>query len=262
MIFPINVQATLSEMKRVAKGFGLLAGIVLLGLTAPPVLPAQAPGAEQAGLNGALLKLFAPTTAFSAQAEVRMLDRTGKETLSLTMGFAVIEGRVRVDLDMSKVRSAEIRPAQLAEFTRMGLDRVITVVRPDKKSALIIYPALKAYAEVPMTAETVTEWTTDYQVQKRRLGQEKVDGHPCERNRVTLTGKGSPPQTATVWNATDLAQFPIRIELNQPEATISLHYTEISRTRPAAKDFEPPPGTVRYESVERLVGSRIGKGAQ
>jgi len=249
-------------MKRVTECFGLLGGIVLLGLTAPPALLAQAPAPEQAGVNGALLKLFAPTTAFSAQAEVRMLDGTGKESLSLTMGFAVIEGRVRVELDMSQVRSTEIRPAHLAEFKQMGLDRVITVVRPDKRSALIIYPALKAYAEVPMAPETVTEWTTDYQVQKIRLGREKVDGHPCERNRVTVTGKGSAPQTATVWNATDLAQFPVRIEIHQPEATIMLHYTAISRARPAAKDFEPPPGMVRHESVERLLGSKFGKGAK
>ncbi len=249
-------------MKRVTKGLGLSGVIILLGLAAPPVLPAQAMGPEQAGVNGALLKLFAPTTAFSAQAEVRMLDKTGKETLSLTMGFAVLEGRVRVDLDMNKVRSAEIRPAQLAEFTRMGLNRVITVVRPDKKCAFIIYPALKAYAEVPMAPETVAEWTTDYRVQKNRLGQETIDGHPCERNRVTLTGKGSPPQTATVWNATDLAQFPVQIQLTQPETSIVLHYTAISRARPAAQDFEPPPGAVRYESVERLIGSKIGKGGQ
>jgi hypothetical protein len=215
------------------------------------------PGSGQPGINGALLKLFGATTGFSAKAEVRMLDDAGKETLGMEMDFAVLEGKVRAELDMSQVKSAEVKTEDLARLKQLGLDRVVTIVRPDKKSALVIYPALQAYTEAPMTPEAAAEMTADYKVQRTLLVKETIDRHPCEKCKVLLTGPKRDRQEAVVWFATDLKDFPVKVQLLQPDATVVMQFKDIKLSRPDAKLFGTPPATTKYPSVEALMRSKV-----
>ena len=101
--------------------------------------------------------------------------------------------------------------------------------------------------------DEVAALASNYKVEKSKLGTENIDGHSCEKNKVTVTdGKGT-RQEAVVWNATDLTGFPVQMRMSQPEATVVMHFTEIQLARPDAKQFEPPTGFTKHDSMEKLV---------
>jgi hypothetical protein len=211
---------------------------------------------SQAGLNAAMLKLFGDTTAFSAQAELTMLDLSHKETLRSIVHFALLDGKMRTELDMNQMKSTELSPEDLAGFKKMGLEKMITIVRPDRKSTLVIYPSLKGYAETPMSREQAADLATKFKVEKVLLGKEVIDGHPCEKSKVLLRGDKGEKYDAVVWNATDLNRFPLRIQMNQSDATVLMQFKEIKLTKPEANQFEAPASFARYDSVERLVRAK------
>src|SRR6266404_4038061 len=66
---------------------------------------AQFPNANQASLNGAMMKLFGATTAFSSKAQVRMLDKAQKETMSMPMNFALLDHKIRLEVDLTQLKS-------------------------------------------------------------------------------------------------------------------------------------------------------------
>jgi hypothetical protein len=222
-------------------------------------LPAQVPGAGQAGVNGALLKLFGASTAFSAKADVRMLDAAGQETLSLVMDFALLNGEVRAEIDMAQLRSADLDAAALDRLKPLGLDRVVTVVRPGKKSALVIYPALRGYAETPMTVEAAAEFTTDYKMQRTLLVKETIGPYACEKSKVVLTPPKGARQEAVVWFAPGLKDFPVKVQMHQADATVVMQFRDLTLRRPDAKLFEAPAGYARHPSVEALVRLKVSQ---
>jgi hypothetical protein len=110
-----------------------------------------------------------------------------------------------------------------------------------------------------MSAEDVADLEKTYKVEKTLLGKETLDGHPCEKNKVgVVDGKGG-KQEATVWNATDLKDFPIQMQMNQPEATVIMTYREIQFARPDQKQFEAPSGFTKYDSMEKLMEGAMAK---
>src|ERR1051325_1781879 len=104
-------------------------------------LRAQMPGTSQAGLNAAMLQLF-NGASFSAKAEVRMLDNRKKETMSMIMDFAHLDGSLRLELDTSKIKRAEGTADTMAQYKMLNMDKMVTVVRPARRDALLIYPLL------------------------------------------------------------------------------------------------------------------------
>jgi hypothetical protein len=131
-------------------------GILMLavGMIASPAA-AQVPAPGASGQNAVLLKLFGDATAFTAQAEVRLLDKSRKETIRMAMGFDMLNGKVRTDIDMSRLQSAEFPAEALANMRVLGMDKMVSIVRPDLKATLSLYPALRAYAAIPMSKEDV-----------------------------------------------------------------------------------------------------------
>jgi hypothetical protein len=223
---------------------------------------AQVPGPSQTGLSAAMLKLFGSTAGFSAKAEVRLLDAARKETLQMQMDFAVLTNKVRAEVDMSQIKSVELSAEDLAGFKEMGMDRVITVVRPDRKSALIIYPSLRGYVEAPMAAEEAAAWARNYRVQKTRLGKEAIESRMCERSKVIVTSDDGERHDAMVWYAADLKNFPVQIQMNQPDATVTFRFREIRQVHPDAAQFEAPAGFAKHDNLEKLVRSRAPPKAQ
>lgn len=215
--------------------------------------------ANQTGMNAAVLKLFGNATAFSSKSSVQMLDKTDKETMSLPLDFALLEGKIRLDLDLTKIKSKDFTPEMLAPFKQMNMTKVATVMRTDKKQTLVIYPGLQAYAEMPMSPEEKADWDSTYKLEKTALGKETFDGHPCEKNRVVMIdGKGG-RQEAFVWNATDLKDFPVQIKLKQSDATVVMQFKDVQFARPADKQFEAPAGYTKHDSVEKLMQAAMMK---
>jgi hypothetical protein len=220
---------------------------------------AQLPAAGATGLNAAMTKLFGDVTAFSSQADVRLKENGGKDSLSLTMNFALLDGKMRAEIDMTQIKSAEVTAEAAASFKQMGMDKLVTIVRPDRKSTLLVYPTLRAYTEAPMSPQDAAELDGKYTVTKDKVGRETVDGHPCEKHKVTVTSEKGEKHEALVWYATDLKNFPVQMQMNQKDATVVMLYKDVKLAKPEANLFEAPAGFTKHESMEKLMQGAMMK---
>lgn len=220
-------------------------------------------GGSMPGGNPALAKVFGKNTAFSAKADLKMTDATGKETMSGEIKYAFLEGSTYWGMDMSQMKSAQIPPQAAASMKQMGMAEMVMVNKAGSKTALLIYPGMNAFAETPVPAEAAAD--SKAEIKTEAMGEETVNGHKCKKNKVTITENGR-TQTLFTWNATDLKDFPVRVEA--PDASngkVQMDYKDIKLEKPDAKLFEAPAGFTRYENVQALLQGemmkRMGGGA-
>ena len=88
------------------------------------------PGGPNSGMNPAMLKMFGDVKAFSAKAEMRVSQADKKEMMSGTIDFAMLENKTRMEMDLTQMKSAQIRPDFVAQLKQMGMD--INIARLDK----------------------------------------------------------------------------------------------------------------------------------
>jgi hypothetical protein len=233
--------------------------LALLLLSAPPCLLAQFPGGAQTGLNAALLKLFGEVLSFTSKAEIRLQEKGAKEPVVMLVDFSMLDGNVRMDLDMSALKSSELPPAALAQFKAAGLDKVVTVIKPNQKTALVFYPSIRSYAQLPMSKEEAAEMSRKFSMEKIKIARETIEGTACDKTKVVAKADNGEKYESLVWYAPTLKQFPLRIQMNQQQSTVVLQYRDVKLVRPDARQFEAPAGFTRYNSVEELMQTAMMK---
>jgi hypothetical protein len=230
-----------------------------LALAAAPFLAmAQAPAGQVPGLSDVMAKFFGDNQAFTATAIATILDADGQASMTMPMNYAVLDGKIRSEVDMTQVKSKALE-GSAASLKQMGMDRTLSIVRPDQKKVLLIYPSLRAYAEWPITNAAAGTPNEAYKVDSTLLGKETIDGHPCEKKKVTVSGTGGEKHEAIVWNATDMRNFPVKMEMKQAAVTTVMAYSNVKFDKPDAKLFEPPTGFEKYDSVEKMMQATIMK---
>ena len=239
-------------MKRILFFALALSLTCVIGLAQLPNLDGGggAPGSDFAVLS----KLFGKAGAFSAKSEVRVLDKNQKETISVMMDFAMLDKKIRMEIDAAKVKNKALPVGTIDGLQQMGLDKFVTLIRPDRKTLQVIYPKAGCYLTLPMKPEEL-EAAEKALVKTEVLGRETLDGHPCVKNKITITPAKGEPQTFTVWNATDLKDFPIQTLTRQDADTVITRYTNVQLLRPDAKQFEPPAG---FEEFKGLAAFQAG----
>lgn len=235
----------------------LAAACIAALLLTPRAALAQMPGDSTSILNSAIVKLFGNVTGFSAKAEIHVMDKSKKETDFVPLGFAMLDGKTRMEIDVAGLKGAELPPEMLAKLKALGMDTMIVVSRPDTKTTLSIYPKAKAFAEITMTKDEAAAVGVTYELKKTKLGKETVDGHACERNKAVLTGNNGQKVEALLWNAGDLKDFPIKIEITDKEYTVDIKFKDVKLARPDQTQFDAPTGMTKFDSAEALMGARI-----
>jgi hypothetical protein len=221
----------------------------------------QIPGSDKSsgGMNTAMIKFFGANTNFISKADLRVLDKNQQETTSMPIGFQMLGNRMRMDVNMSEVKSRDISPEFAATMKSMGMDQMVTIWLPDKKTVISIYPNLKSYAETPMSKDEVDTAAIAYQTEKTRAGRETIDGHACEKNNVTLTDPKGNQQHAVVWNATDLKDFPIQIQMPGDDVTVVLKFKDVKIGKPDASHFDAPEGLKKFDNISALISDATVK---
>jgi len=229
----------------------LVASLVLgLGLAAH----AQPQGPPGPRFNGAISKLFGDNPDFSADIDIHM-NRNGEE-ITMPGKMAHSEDKFRMDMDMSNVKGLHMPPQAAAQMKQMGMDSMATITRVDKKTTYILYPAMKAYVENTL-ADADAKGSADYKVETTKVGNETLDGHDCVKNNVVMTGSDGVPHKATVWNASDLKQFPVKIEMTAETGdTMVMHFASVKLDKPDSSLFEPPADYTKFDSMMNLMMSR------
>jgi len=241
------------------KAFKRLTSVAAVGCLFISVVNAQLPGGSQAGLNAGMLKLFDDVGGFTSKAEIRVQEKGSPDAVTMTVGFAMRDGKVRMDLDMSAVKSKQLPPETLAAFKAAGLETLATIVRPDRKSTLLIYPRVQGYTEVPMSRDEAAGLERKFKIQKTRLGSETLGGYSCDKNNVVISADTGEKHHATVWYATELKDFPIKVQMEQPQMTVVFQYRDVKLAPPEASRFEAPAGFTRYGTAEQLMQNAMMK---
>ena len=232
-----------------------LAGAIFL-LSSASLCHAQMPGASS-GFNAAMFKLFGKHDNFSVDAELQILEGTQKAGLTMTFTMAVMEGKMRADVDMANISGPLMSPEVKTQMKSLGMDKVISIMRPDKSRMLLIYPGIRSYADVPLPKEAAST-NAAVSIKKTALARETIDGHPCVKSRVMMADDKGHQQEIIVWDATDMKDFPVQLKLNENGQNILVHYRTVHFVKPEAGSFEAPAGFTKYNDLRALM-SRVSK---
>jgi hypothetical protein len=202
---------------------------------------AQAPsGGAPTSINSAFVKLFGATGPFTAKVEALVLDPSQKETVRLPMDFAFLDGKVRLEIDLARMQSKDLPASTITGLKERGMDRVISVFRPDKKATYVMYPGIQSYVTVPVPKGEAEVSETSLKLEKSALGNETLAGHACVKNKSVVKNGQAPVFEAVTWNAADLKDFPLQIEIRDKRSTVRMLFTQVRFTKPDAKQFDPP----------------------
>lgn len=229
----------------------------LLWLLGTPLGFGQLPGTDGSGLSTALLKLFGDVTNFTARADVQVLDAKQAERVRTPMNFAASDGKLRVEIDMTQLRGQGLQNV-VTSLKTLGMDRVVILLRPDKKALFTIYPNARSYVDETLSREEAAA-DKNLKVQKKLLGKENVEGHPCEKNQVVVWNGTNIVLNATTWNATDLKAFPVRVVTKEGDSASVMHFQQVQFVRVDAKQFEPPAGYAKFNNSQTLMLARSTK---
>jgi Domain of unknown function (DUF4412) len=205
-------------------------------------------------LGGAMAKLFGDNKAFSATLQIETANPSGAgENMSLTGSEAFDNGKTRFEMDMSSMKGSQMPAGHMAQMKSMGMDKVVSITRPDQKSHYLVYPGLQAYVEIPVQNSEFTKPESDFKVEITELGKDTVEGHPCIKNKAVVTDDQGNKHEATLWNATDLNKFPIKIETTEQGHKMTLLFKDVKLSKPDASLFEPPSDYKKYDNFMSMM---------
>jgi len=218
-----------------------LPGLLTLLLLAHNAAAAQLPTAgSPTGINTAFVQLFGDVSAFSARLDTLVLDKSEKESLRMPMDFAALDKKIRMDINLEQSTSRDLPASTIASLKQSGMDRMVSIFRPDKKATFVLYPAIKRYLTLPLAKGESEAMEKGLQMEKTALGKETVDGHLCVKNEVVVKNQQGPVLRATTWNAADLRDFPIQIQTKEKDTTVTMRFKQIQFAKPDPKQFEVP----------------------
>jgi len=229
----------------------LLTGVMCLAAVS---LRAQfGPGAMGGGagkglnLSGSTKKLFEDNKAFSGNMELQVNSPQGPMTVPGKIFY--LEGKSRFEMDLAGTKSPALPPGAAAQMKSFGMEKMIVISRPDKKASSMIYPGLQAYYEEPLQ-----DADNDYKIEQTELAKEKLDGHDCVKNKTVVTDKDGSKREFTVWNATDLNKFPVKIEQTEDGNLSTMTFKDVKLSKPEEKQFDTPPTDCKkYENIMAIL---------
>ena len=203
--------------------------------------------------NEQLAKLFGKSSAFSADASITVKETSGRAMPSMQVAFAMLDGKVRTEIDMTKMGS-HMPPDAMAHMKQMGMDRTVYISLPEKNVMYTVYPVMKAYCETTPSQVAPGAAGKEPKIEKNDLGKETIDGHVCTKVKVTGTEENGRTFEWLMWQATDLKDFPIKVEITSEKGTVvTILYSNINQSKPDAALFAPPSGFTRYGSMQELM---------
>lgn len=236
-------------------------GLVWFLLAVVSVLPVSAqPGGmgKEPGINLGVTRFFGDVKYFTATADI--VVKTGGQNMTFNSEFALLEEKSRVEMDLSKMMGKDMPPEMTATLKGAGLDKCVFMGNHAKKENFIVLPNAKVYATAPVPAEEAALTEKEPKIEKKELGKETVEGHPTVKYQVVLTSEKGQKTEAIIWEATDLKNFPIKIQATMSGVDQTITYRNIKTEKPDASLFEIPPGFTKHESFQAMMMSAMMKG--
>jgi hypothetical protein len=229
--------------------------ILCLGIIPAFAQFGQMPHGSQ--FDGAMAKLFGDNSAFTAAIETQIKPASG-DLMTMPGKITFDGGQTRFEMNLADAKGLKMPPNAAAQMKSMGLDQMITISIPEKKSFCLIYPGLQSYVENPLP-ETAAGTNQNFKLKTTEIEKDTVDGHACVENKVIVTDDKGTPHEYTVWNATDLKNFPVKIFHAEQGTEITMLFTDISLTKPAASVFDVPADYTKYSDMRTMMQTEMMK---
>ena len=230
-------------------GFGVFAAHAQPGLGGP----------KGPQFSGSLTKLFGDNTTFSAALEMQTQD--GSAELVVPGKLAFDNGKSRFEMDITQIKGGKIPAGAAEQMKAMGMDSLVAISRPDKQVNYLVYPGLTAYVETESKEAESTDAVSKYKVNATEVAKETLEGHPCVKHKIIVTDDKGKTHESLVWNATDLKQFPIKIETAEDGTKITMRFKDIKLAKPDEAIFAPPAAFKQYANMMALMQEEIMKRA-
>ncbi|MEI6074444.1 MAG: hypothetical protein WCS94_02645 [Verrucomicrobiota bacterium] len=219
------------------------------------VLPAslraqESPGFDVAAVHTLITNLLGKQP-FSSTVEVQ--SRNASFPVTASIGFCADGEKYRSYSDMANLKSDSFTPDAAAIFKKRGVDRTIMITRLDQNLKFVIYPGLRAYIKKPVPIASGLA-ASPLKIVRALQGQSTIDGHPCNQCRVDIIQAGSTNFSATIWEARDLQNFPIQIELGDAaENMLRLQFHNLKFGPLDTILFEVPTGYRCFADVHEML---------
>ena len=240
-------------------------GIVLFLVALMPV-QAQLPGGgglapSTPQFSAAFSKLFGEHKAFSADMDMEMTEQGSKDGLFTPAKISYLEGKSRLEIDLTRAKGPQLPAGMGEQLKAMGMGEMTMISQEGKSSSYLVYPALQAYAVIP-TPNNKEADDSKIKLDSTELGKDTIDGQACIKNKVVITEPDGTKSEATVWNATQLKKFPVRIETAKDNTKVQMTFRNVKLAKPDAKLFDPPANYKKHDNVQAMMQEAIMKSIQ
>jgi hypothetical protein len=220
---------------------------------AQPGLSGGMGGSPGPKFDAAMAKIFGEHKAFSADVQIVSKDVT------MPSKMAYSEGKSRFEMDMTKATGSQLPSGAAEQMKAMGMGTMTMISRPDKKISYIVYPGLESYSEMELKDPSADTPADKIKMDVTELAKETVDGHACVKNKVVVTDDKGNKHESTVWNATDLKKFPVKIVQGESGQETTMIFKEVKFSKPDAAQFEPPSAFKKYGSMMEMMQTEMMK---
>lgn len=140
---------------------------------------------------------------------------------------------------------------------------IVTITELDLKKMIMMSTVSKTYTEQSVGEEMPSLYDPKVVFEKKKIGTETIDGHPCIKYDTLFYHKDNPSDKyrATVWEAQDLGGLMIRNEVIMPErlrmggpSKVVSELKDIKLGTAKASMFEVPAGYKKVNSMMEMMG--------
>ena len=148
-----------------------------------------------------------------------------------------------------------------------GIKGLVTISLADAKKTIMMNTVSKIYYEQPTQRQDRTPdvYDSDMVFDKKKLGNDVIDGHPCVKYDAVFYRKSKPDEKhkAILWEAKDLKDFNIQTEMTVPAnpkhpgsgGKMIMKFKDIKLGSATASMFEVPRDYKKAASVYEVMGS-------
>ncbi len=180
---------------------------------------------------------------FSALMVSTTVNKGKNDTSVMEASIAKAGEKFRSDMDLSRMAKGQ-------QGMQPELSRMVVISRGDKQIRYTLYPDKKRYMAEP---ETEKEKGDEPKIEKTKVGNETIDGHPTDKFKVRIIYTDGKVSEGFIWNARDLGGMTIKTETENDAFKMTTELKHVVLNRPEASLFEIPSGYMEAKDFKELM---------
>ncbi|HYK40999.1 MAG TPA: DUF4412 domain-containing protein [Thermoanaerobaculia bacterium] len=93
----------------------------------------------------------------------------------------------------------------------------------------------------------------EYRTKGKKTGSEKIDGHPCDVYELTTQGRTGREHKETVWLATDLNNFPLKVISESNGTKVTSRNSDVEFKAAIPDSMMKPPEDVTFQDMSEMM---------